>query len=193
MSVSTSRLSVWVLLGAAAAAVIAGAVVLATTSGTSIADFQRIPFTAGQRSVQLAGGRWVGYYESRTLTPTRPAVPDFRPLIRDPRGAQVNIENYAAPGGRQPGLTYDKDGHRGIAVFQFEAPQAGSFEVRLQFAGAMPPGADVAIGRDLAAGTSTPRSGVVLVAVGGLGLVLAVLLLVAGHRRRDRTVVSGDA
>jgi hypothetical protein len=191
VGISTSRAFAWVLLGAAAAAVVAGAIVLATNSGTTIADFQRITFAAGQRSVQLTSGRWVGYYESGARTTSHIAVPDFRPLIRDPSGAQVNIENYA--GGRKPGPSYDKDGHRGTAVFQFQAPRSGSYDVRLQFAGALPPGADVAIGRDLAAPTSTPPSGILLVVAGGLGVAGSVLLLVSRSRRRSPPVVSGDA
>ena len=193
MRASTSRLPAWLLLAAAAAAGIAGTVVLATGTGEPISGFQRISFAAGHRSVPLDAGHWVGYYESGALTRSDRTVPDFRPLIRDPRGEQINVENYVARGGAPTGLSYDQGGHRGIAVFEFDAPRAGSFDVRLQFAGAMPPGADVAIGRDVSVGSGTPRSGVVLVVAGGLLLVAAVLLLVRNRRRRAHTVVSGGA
>lgn len=177
----------------AVATVIAGSVVIALRSGASVAGFQRISFAAHHGVVQLGAGRWVGYYEAGNLSRSNLAVPDFRPLISDPRDDQVNVENYVPQGRPTPGLSYDEDGHRGIATFQFDASRAGTFHVKLQFAGGVPPGADVAIGRDLSAGTGTSRTGVVLVVAGGLLGIVAVLLLAVEHRRRERTVVSGDA
>src|SRR4051812_40287502 len=181
----TPRLLGWIFLAVAGAALVAGWIVNANQSFGKGDGFQRVSFASGAGTVNLDGtGKWVGYYEASNVSSSISFVPNFRIEMTAPSGVNVNLENY---GNRSDGsikkLTYDYNGHKGVAAFQFTARQAGQYQIRLQDVGSLPPDANVAIGRDIAGGTMV---GALLIVVGVLFLIAAIVLLIVGFVKRSR-------
>lgn len=181
----TPRLLGWIFLAVAVIAFVVGGIVLGTKSLGKVNGFQRITFAAGSGTVHLDGtGKWVGYYEASNVSNSITQIPHFRVAITGPSGNDVPLANY---GNRSDGeikkLTYQYNGHHGVAAFQFDAPQAGSYQVRLQPVDPLPPDANVAIGRDITGGTV---AGGLLILLGVLALIAAIVLLIVGYVKRHR-------
>jgi hypothetical protein len=179
-----------VLLVTAAVSLIVGLVDSDDDPASAVPAFSRLAFDAGGGTVNLGTGGWVGYYEAPARTGSTVPVPNFRAFIRDPRGAQVNVGNYGdGSAGARP-LTYDYRGRRGVAVLRFDTTQAGRYRVQLQTAGGSATGADLAIGRDLAAPAAASHAPYV---VGGIAAIAGIAVLAWGFVQRSRRphVVSG--
>jgi hypothetical protein len=178
------RLLGWIFLAIAIIAFVVGGIVIGTKSLGKVNSFQRVTFTSGSGTVHLDTGKYVGYYEAADVDNSIDAVPNFRVLITDPNGGQVNFQNYGNnSNGTIKKFTYQYNGHNGVAAFQFNASQAGAYHVRIQAVDNLPTGADVAFGRDIAGGTI---AGGLLIVLGVLALIAAIVLLIVGYVKRSR-------
>jgi hypothetical protein len=175
----------WIFLGLAVAAFVAGGIVLATKSLGKVNDFQRVSFSSGSGKVTLGGsGKWVGYYEASDVSSSISTIPRFRAAVTSPSGAPVALQTYGnRSDGKVKKLTYDYNGHKGAAAFQFTADAKGTYTVQIEAVDNLPAGADVAIGRDIAGGTV---AGALLIVLGVLALIAAIVLLIVGYVKRSR-------
>ncbi len=181
----TPRLLGWIFLGVAVVAFVVGGVVIGTKSLGKVNGFHRVTFSTGSGTVALNGtGKWVGYYEASNVDTSIDVIPDFRVKVTSPSGANVVPQRY---GNRSDGkikkLTYDYNGHKGVAAFQFTANRAGAYTIELQAVDSLPPGADIAVGRDIAGGTIV---GGLLIVLGVLAAITATVLLIVGYVKRGR-------
>ena len=142
---------------------------------------------SGTEAVDLdRTGKYVVYYESSSVadSPNQVYLIPVR-LTNTATGATITPD--APFGNRSDGkikiLTYDQDGHKGVAMWQFDVAQAGTYKVESI------PGPRTASDGVLAFGPSI-ESGVVagglLVVVGILAVVAALVTLVVGLVRRRR-------
>jgi hypothetical protein len=176
------RILGWSFLGVAVALFIGGIVVVGTKSLGKVNGFQRVTFASGQGTVNLSTGKYVGYYEASDVSSSIDFVPRFQAAVRGPSGS-VNLQIY---GNRSDGkikkFTYDYNGHKGVAAFQFTAPQAGKYTIQLQRVDNLPAGADLAIGRDIAGGA---LAGGVLIIIGIVVGIAGIVLLIIGYVKRS--------
>src|SRR4051794_29584277 len=175
----------WIFLALAVVLFVVGGVVIAKKSLGKVNDFHRVSISGGGGTVTLDGtGKWIGYYEASNISSGTNRVPNFLVLVTGPGGSKVNLQKY---GNRSDGkinkLTYDYNGHHGIAAFQFNAAEKGDYRIRLQAAERLPSDAGVAIGRDIAKGTV---AGALLIIAGVLSLIAAIVLLIVGYVKRSR-------
>jgi hypothetical protein len=175
----------WIFLGGAIALIIAGAVVVATKSLGKVNGFHRVSFTSASGTVALNGtGKWVGYYEASNVDSSISRIPGFHVAMTSPSGQNVDLQTYGnRSDGKVKKFTYDYNGHKGAAAFQFTADEKGTYTVQLAAVDVLPAGADVAIGRDIEGGTV---AGGVIVIIGILVLIAAVVLLIVGYVKRSR-------
>jgi hypothetical protein len=165
-----------------------GAVVGVTKSLSKVNGFHRIDFAGtgvATSTINLNGtGKWVGYYEASNVSSSISRVPDFQVAVTDPTGARVTLQLY---GNRSDNkikkFTYDYNGHKGVAAFQFNASQVGMYKFQIQAVETLPSDADVAIGRDIEKGAVV---GGVIIIVGVLFIVAAIVLLIIGFVKRSR-------
>ena len=176
------RILGWTFLGLAVVLFVVGIVVVGTKSLGKVNGFQRITFASGQGTVNLDTGKYVGYYEASNVSDSIDFVPRFQAAVRGPNGP-VNLQVY---GNRSDGkikkFTYDYNGHKGVAAFQFNAPVAGRYTIALREIDSLPSGADVAIGRDIAGGAI---AGGVLIIISVVFGIVAIILLIIGYVKRS--------
>lgn len=190
----------WIALAMFIVAVIlfvTGGIIAGTKSLGKVNGFQRVSISSGGGNVTLNGtGKWVGYYEGSDVSSSMSTIPAFRVVVTSPSNQDVTVQNY---GNRKDGkvkrFTYDHDGHKGVATFQFTVTETGTYQVRLQAVDSLPQGADVAIGRDIVG--ETVAAGLLII-VGVLFFIAAIVLLIVGLVRRSRhknelTAVYGGA
>jgi hypothetical protein len=176
------RILGWVFLALAIALFAAGAAVIGTKSLGKVNGFHRIAYPQGG-TVSLDGsGKWIIYLEASNAD-SLSRIP-FQVQVLAPSGNQIPVQYYGNPGQGEKvsKFTYDYNGHHGIAAYQFNAPVAGSYQIR----GAgqpLPPGADLAVGRDIT--TSTVVGGA-LIGGGVLFGIAAIVLLIVGYVKRSR-------
>ena len=180
-------LIVSIFLGVAGLALlIVGAVVVGTQSLGKVNDFQRVSVSAGTGTVTFSGtGGYVAYYEAPNYDTGSKQVPIVRVRLTAPSGQQMILQT---PYGNRSdnkvkSLTYDYNGHHGAALWQFHISETGRYRVDLAAPPGAAPGADMAFGRSIAAGTVV---GAILVALGILLLVAAIVLLIIGLVKRGR-------
>jgi hypothetical protein len=162
-----------------------GGFVVGTKALGKVNDFQRVAFSSGSGTVTLNGtGKWIGYYEAGNVSNSIDRIPDFRVAVTSPSGQNVTFQPYGNRGdGKVKKLTYDHNGHKGAAAFQFTATEKGTYRIRLAAVDSLPSDADVAIGRDIAGGTIV---GGALILGGVLFIVAAIVLLIVGLVKRSR-------
>jgi hypothetical protein len=179
------RLLGWIFLALAIVLFVIGGVVIATKSLGKVNDFHRVSFSSGSGTVDLNGtGKWIGYYEASDVTNSITRIPAFRAEVTSPSGQTVSLRTFGnRTDGKVKKFTYDYNGHKGVGAFEFTAPAAGRYAVRLQAVDALPSGADVAIGRDIEGGTI---AGALLIVGGVISLIAAIVLLIVGFVKRGR-------
>jgi flagellar basal body-associated protein FliL len=181
----TPRLLGWIFLAIAIVLFVVGGIVAATKSLGKVDSFQRVSIASGGGSFALDGtGKWVGYYEASDVSSSIDRIPNIQVAVRSPSGSLVNLQPY---GNRSDGkikkLTYDHDGHKGAAAFQFNATETGQYQMRLQAGEQLPAAADIAIGRDIETGTIVAG---ILIVLGILAIIAAIVLLIIGFVKRSR-------
>ncbi|MEO8889833.1 MAG: hypothetical protein ABI301_04165 [Jatrophihabitantaceae bacterium] len=181
------RKPLWAALIAFVIAVIlfvVGGVILGTKALGKVDGFQRVSIASGEGTVTLDGtGKWVGYYEASDVSSSIDAIPHFRVAVTSPSNQNVTLESYGnLSDGKVKKLTYDSGGHKGAAAFQFTVTEKGTYRIQLQAVDSLPSGADVAIGRDIVAGTVV---GALLILAGVLFVIAAIVLLIIGLVKRS--------
>jgi hypothetical protein len=185
-----------VFLAVAIVLFVIGGVVLAKKSFGQVNGFHRVSFATQGGVVQLSGtGKWIGYYEAPNVTNSITRIPDFRVGVQGPSGQSIPVQHYGnSTNGKIQKLVYNYNNHNGAAAFQFTAPTAGRYQIRLVRGPTIPGNADVAIGRDILGGTV---AGALLIVGGVIAIVVAVVLIIVGlvkrsrHKRELRTAGSG--
>ena len=179
------RLLGWIFLALAVVLFVVGGVVLATKSLGKVNGFQRVSIAQGGGTVTLNGtGKWVGYYEASDVSESISRIPNFRIAVLGPDGQPVQLQRYGnRSDGKVTKLTYDYNGHKGAAAVQFDVTRPGTYRVELEAVDSLPPGADVAFGRDIEAGTV---AGAILIVLGILALIAAIVLIIVGYVKRGR-------
>jgi len=181
----TPRRLGWIFLVVAIALFVVGGVVIAKKSLSKVNDFDRVSIADGGGPVTLDGTRkWVGYYEADDVSSDTNRIPNFSVLVTGPGGAKVDLQRYGnRSDGKVDKFTYEYNGHHGIAVFQFKAPEKGEYQIRLQADQTLPSDAGVAIGRDIAKGTI---AGALFIVGGVVFLIAAIVLLIVCYVKRSR-------
>lgn len=129
-------------------------------------------------------GNYVAYYEAHDISSSTKIVPPVRVAIQSPT---KTVRELTTPyGGRSDGkikpLTYDYDGHHGVARFQFKITEKGTYQVEVQGGPGVATDADIAFGKSIAGGIAV---GAVLVIPGVLLLIAAVVLFIVGLVKRS--------
>lgn len=181
----TPRILGWIFLALAIVLFVVGGVVAATKSLGKVNGFHRVSIAAGGGTVTLDGtGKWVGYYEASDVSNSIDRIPNIRILITSPSGATVPFKPYGnRSDGKVKKLTYDYNGHKGAAAFQFTADEKGTYQIRLQAEEQLPSDAQIAIGRDIETGTIVAG---ILIVLGILAIIAAIVLLIVGFVKRGR-------
>lgn len=182
----TPRLLGWIFLALAIVLFVVGGVIAATKSLSKVNGFQRVTVASGAGTVNLDGtGKWIIYFETSQVSNSTSELPPIRIVqLTDPSGQPIVGQPYGnRSDGKVEKFTYDYDGHKGIAAWQFTAPATGTYRIQIQAAGALPSGADIAIGRDISGGAI---AGGILILVGVLALIAAIVLLIVGFVKRGR-------
>jgi hypothetical protein len=189
----TPRRLGWIFLVVAIALFVVGGIVAATKSLGKVNSFQRVSIAAGSGTVNLDGtGKWVVYYEASDVNSSIGRIPRIQLAVTDPSGQPVAGKPYGnRSDGKVTKLTYDYNGHKGAAAYQFTAKTKGAYTVQMQAVDTLPPGAELAFGRDIQGGTIAAG----LLIVGGvLFLIAAIVLLIVGfvkRRRHKKEIASG--
>lgn len=169
------------------ALVVIGAVVFASKSLSKVDGFARVP-VAGGGTAQLKSGNQLVYYEASNVSSSISEVPVPAIRLTAPDGTQTVLDTLYGGASRASGkiknrLTYDNDGHKGVAIYQLKIAQAGSYKVEVQPSGLERSGAQLAFGESIAGGTALSAG---LIVPGVLLIVAAIVLLIVGLVKRSR-------
>lgn len=179
---------IFLVLGVAG--IIVGGLVAYQGGLSKVDGFSRVPVstTTGEintGSAKFGTGGYLAYYESRSAT-TR-SIPGIRVRITSPSGTQTVLQTpYGGTSGgrRVKPLSYDFNGHHGVALWQFTIREPGTYKLEVQGSSRADPDAQIAFGRSI--GKSTAAGGL-LVALGALLLIAGIVLLVIGLVKRSRS------
>lgn len=164
---------------------VVGGIVLANKSFSKVNGFERVKL-ASSGSVQLnRTGNYVAYYEADNVDSGTRSVPRIPIAIQSPSGKiqQLNTPYGNRSDGKVKIITYQYNGHNGIALYQFKISEKGTYKVQVGSNTAAASGADMAFGESIAGGTA---AGALLVVGGGLFLITAIVLLIVGLVKRSR-------
>ncbi len=141
-----------------------------------IEDFQRVHVPgSGEVFIDDPGGYTIYHEYEGAATSSWRQAPDVE--ITDPSGSPVFVESY----GPNASLTYDYE-HEGVAVYTFDAPTTGTYEVETH--GELDLGWDqqIAIGRSF---TGTLAAAILgALAIGAIGVLSGTILLIVTAVRR---------
>ena len=173
------------------AAVVIGVVVAYNGAVKKVDDFHRVkvPAAAGRENVariDFGGtGGFIAYYESKNADASRiPAIPvrltspsGKRQVLTTPYGGKSGGKNVKS-------LSYDYNGHKGVALWQFTVDETGTYTVEVAGNSSADADAQIAFGRSI--GTSTVV-GAVLIIIGILLVIAAIVLLIVGLVKRSNS------
>ncbi|HEV7204355.1 MAG TPA: hypothetical protein VGN18_07060 [Jatrophihabitans sp.] len=169
------------------ALVVVGSIIIATKSLNKVDGFARVPVATGG-TVQLKSGNQLVYYEASDVSSGIDTVPVPAIRITAPDGTKTILDTLYGGASRESGriknrLTYDNNGHKGVAIYQLKITQAGTYQVEVQPSGQEKAGADLAFGESIAGGTAL---GAGLLVPGVLLIIAAIVLLIVGLVKRGR-------
>ena len=182
------QIAVLLFVLAVAAFVVGG--ITTSNSQNKVDSFQRIPIATSvsnlspQNVTFAKPGGYIAYYEAPDVTDNITRIPEPQVALLSPSHQELDL---TTPYGNRSDnkiklLTYDHDGHHGVAVWQFHISEAGTYQAVAGYSEA-PAGAQMAFGTSIATGTAAGG----LVIVGGvLLLVAAITLLIIGLVKRGR-------
>ena len=180
------RLSlIFLILGVAAFAV--GIVIGVSKSLDKVDNFKRVAAVAdGSQTVDLTHtGKYVVYFESSSIVdhPTAVELIEIR-LTPTSGGAAITPSTAYGDlsGNKIRILTYNRDGHRGVAMWQFDVTQTGTYKVQSNPSADVPSDGMLAFGPDIAGGVV---AGGLLILLGVLLLITALILFIIGLVRRS--------
>jgi hypothetical protein len=170
------------------ALIVAGTIVLAKKSFSKVDGFQRVSVAAGQGNITLDKGNHVAYYEASKIDEN--AVPIIPIRLTSPSGHRQILRTLYGGHKAGPGadnnikiLTYDYDGHNGIALFQFSVSESGKYLVEFGNSQLAAPDAKIAFGTSIGTATAV---GAGLLVPGVLLVITAIILLIVGLVKRSR-------
>jgi hypothetical protein len=189
------RISIGAFVLAVLAFVLGG--IAASNTHHAVDKFQRItPVTVGQTpfgdglarysvgSLYFAkAGGYVVYYEGSDLTNS--FIPAFKVYLHTPSGSTMEVTTSYGnlADNRVKSLTYDFDGHKGAARFQFHLSAPGTYQALVEVPTTARPGTDIAFGPSIGKRTGISAA---FVLGGALLLILAIVLLIIGLVKRSR-------
>jgi len=181
----TPRRLGWIFLILAIALFVVGGVVLAKKSFNEVDKFSRVPIPTSDGSIHLKAGKNVAYYEAKGVNSDINSVPAVGVAIKSPSG---QVQTLTKPyGGRSDGkvkiFTYDYHGHHGVALYEFTAPETGTYEVATRPTAQTDPNGKMAFGKDI---KNSTIAGALIFVAGVLFLVAAIVLLIVGFVKRSR-------
>lgn len=179
---------IFLVLGVAG--LIGGGVVAVNGALKKVDSFHRVDVPSGEtvatKKVDFGGtGGFIAYYESKNAKSSRiPAIPV---RLTSPSGKQQLLDTpYGGKSGGKDvkSLSYDYDGHKGVALWQFSIREKGTYTVEVEGSSQADSDATVAFGRSI--GKSTAIGGT-LIAVGVLLLIAGIILLIIGLVKRSHS------
>jgi hypothetical protein len=179
---------IFLILGIAGIAV--GAVIAYNGALKKVNDFQRITIPQNgtgpvSKKINFGGtGGFIAYYESKNAKSSR--IPSIPVVLVSPTRKQLQLQTpYGGKSGGKDvkSLTYDFNGHKGVALWQFSLTEKGTYTVFVGGSTLADPDAKIAFGRSIGKSTAI---GAVLIAVGALLLVAGIILLIIGLVKRSR-------
>lgn len=182
------RLSV-IFLVVGIALVVVGGVVVANNSLGKVDSFSRVSVASGSGTATFTGtGGYLAYYEAPGVGSSTDRVPLPLITLRSPSGKTMTLETLYGGHARSDGrinsrLTYNYNGHNGVAIYQFTINEKGTYQVQLQAPGNTDPRSDIAFGTSIAGGLAI---GVALIIPGILLFVAGIVLLIVGLVKRSR-------
>jgi hypothetical protein len=170
------------------AGMVVGGIIAVNGALKKVDKFARIDVPAASSvnkdTIHFDTGGYVAYYESsKADSSSIPAVPV---RITSPSGKQKVLDTpYGGKSGGKDvkSLSYDTDGHKGVALWQFNITEKGTYTVEVAGSQNADADAKMAFGRSI--GKSTAVGGVLLI-VGVLLFVAGVILLIVGLVKRSR-------
>jgi hypothetical protein len=158
--------------------------VIATQSYSKVDGFQRVSFAQRTGSVTFgSAGDYVAYYEARGVDNSITTVPAILLELRNHQsGDVVTLVPYGNnPSGKLDKLTYNYNGHNGVAYREFHIATTGAYDVLVRGGAGVDQSGDVAFGQSIQTGTLLGGG---LVLVGILLLVAGLIVLIVGLVRR---------
>lgn len=182
----TPRRLGWIFLVLGIALIIGGVFIIAKQSVDKVNNFERVKVSAGAGTINFAKtGNYVAYYEASNVDSNISSVPAVRVAIQSPSGKARELTDLY--GGRSDGkvkiITYNYNGHNGVALYQFKITEKGTYKVQLQGSTNVAPDAQIAFGTSIAGGLAL---GAGLLIPGILLLIAAIILLIVGYVKRSR-------
>ncbi len=172
------------------AGLVVGGIIAVNGALKKVDDFSRINIpsassgTANKDTISFSTGGYVAYYEASDATSN--SIPAIPVRITSPSGTQKVLDTpYGGKSGGKDvkSLSYDYNGHKGVALWQFTITEKGKYLVEVAGNPKANGSAKMAFGRSI--GKSTAIGGV-LVVVGVLLLITAIILLIIGLVKRSR-------
>jgi hypothetical protein len=181
---------IFLVLGVAG--MVIGGVVFANGALKKVDDFQRITVptsasgTIAKKKIDFGGtGGFIAYYESKNATTS--GIPAIPVRLTSPSGTQTILSTpYGGKSGGKDvkSLSYDYNGHKGVALWQFSVKEKGTYTVEVAGASQADPDAKIALGRSIGKSTAVGAS---LLVVGVLLLIAGIILLIIGLVKRSRS------
>src|SRR5580765_4119908 len=174
----------WIFLAASLAILIVAGVIDSKTEKTAVKNFQRVQVSAGQGTVHFnKTGKYAAYYESDSFNADI-GVPIVPVKLTAPSGADVTLKFYGnRSDGKLDKVTYDRDGHKGAALYQYTIAETGTYQVELTPNSQDGADADIAFGKSLE--SSQTAFGIVGL-IGGLLFIASIVLLIVGFVKKRR-------
>lgn len=173
------------------AGLVVGGIIAVNGALKKVDNFSRIDVpsaasgTINKDTIHFGTGGYIAYYEAPDASSSSiPAVPV---RLTSPSGSAKILDTpYGGKSGGKDvkSLTYDYNGHKGVALWQFNITQAGSYLVEVGGNRNANSTAKMAFGRSI--GKSTVVGGVLIV-IGVLLVVAAIILLIVGLVKRSRS------
>jgi len=167
--------------------IVVGGIIGSTAAVSKVPNFSRVSVAAGSGTAQFdkAGG-YLAYYESSNISNSTRTLPLVQVTLTNPStGAQMTLTTpYGQRSdGKFKQLYYSKDGHNGLAMWQFHIDTPGAWQVQLNAGPGVDSDAVMAFGPSIASGIAIAG---VTVIVGVLALIAGIVLLIVGWVKHSR-------
>lgn len=184
---------IFLVLGIAAAVV--GGIIAVNGALKKVDSFQRISIPpaghAVYKHVKFGTGGYVAYYEAKSASAQ--SIPEIPIKMQTPSGSIKTLDTPyggTSGGSKVKSLTYNYNGHNGVALWQFTISQKGTYLVRVEGNTNAASDAKIAFGRSIGKSTAV---GALLIVLGILLLIAGVILLIVGLVKRSRSKRERDA
>ena len=179
------RILGWTFLGLAVVLFIVGGVVIGTKSYSKVNGFHRVSVPSADATVRFDHtGNYVAYYEASDVHSGITEVPAVGVLLQPPNGNAFLLRHGYKENsdGKIKIFTYDYNGHKGVALYQFTVTQAGEYHVKTQPTPTTASDADIAFGKDISGATN---AGLGIIGIGIVFGIAAIVLLIIGYVKRS--------